>query len=62
MTLDERTRAARFLLHDRDAKFSRSFDEVFCREGIRIVKTPVRCAEGERDRGALRQNRPCRVS
>jgi transposase InsO family protein len=32
----------RFLIRDRDAKYSGRFDEVFRSEGIRIVKTPVR--------------------
>jgi putative transposase len=33
---------ARFLIRDRDSKYSGPFDEVFRSEGIRIVKTPVR--------------------
>jgi hypothetical protein len=33
---------ARFLIRDRDSKYSGSFDEVVRSEGIRIVKTPVR--------------------
>ena len=32
----------RFLIRDRDGKYSGPFDEVFRSEGIRIVKTPVR--------------------
>jgi transposase InsO family protein len=31
----------RFLVHDRDTKFSRAFDEVFRSEGIRVIHTPV---------------------
>ena len=32
----------RFLIPDRDTKFTAAFDEVFRTEGIRIIKTPVR--------------------
>jgi len=31
----------RFLIHDRDTKFSHAFDEVFRSEGIKIIRTPV---------------------
>jgi putative transposase len=40
--LTERSRAAKFLIRDRDTKFTSSFDEVFRTEGIRVIKTPVR--------------------
>jgi putative transposase len=32
----------RFLIHDRESKFSRAFDEVFRSEGITVIHTPVR--------------------
>jgi len=35
----------RFLIHDRDSKFTAAFDEVFRTEGIRIVQTPVRAPQ-----------------
>ena len=37
-----RERPMRFLIHDRDAKFSAAFDEVFRGEGIQVLRTPVR--------------------
>ena len=37
---DEGSRS-RFLIHDRDRKFSHAFDEVFRTEGIKIIRTPV---------------------
>jgi len=40
--LDERSEPLRFLIHDRDAKFSGLFDEVLRTEGIHVIRTPVR--------------------
>jgi len=34
--------SAKFLLRDRDSKFTAAFDEVFRSEGVRIVRLPVR--------------------
>jgi len=40
--LDFSDQGVRFLIRDRDSKYSGPFDEVFRSEAIRIVKTPVR--------------------
>jgi putative transposase len=42
LVLGERGRRVFFLLHDRDAKFSPGFDDVFCSEGGEVLLTPVR--------------------
>ncbi len=42
LAMGERFRAIRFVIRDRDAKYSGPFDEVFRSEGVSIVKTPIR--------------------
>jgi putative transposase len=41
LVLGERGRRRRFVLRDRDTKFTRSFDGVFCAEGAEMLVTPV---------------------
>jgi hypothetical protein len=40
--LQERGCSAKFLIHDRDSKYSGPFDEVFRTEGVRVIRTPLR--------------------
>jgi transposase InsO family protein len=40
MELGVRMEALRFLVRDRDTKFTAAFDEVFQAEGLRIIRTP----------------------
>jgi putative transposase len=40
--LDDRGQRLRFLLHDRDAKFSRAFDAIFHGEAMSVIRTPLK--------------------
>ena len=59
MQLDDEGVRPRFLIRDRDSKFTREFDEVFRSEGIRVIKAPVRApkarAHAERWVGTVRR-------
>jgi putative transposase len=42
MDLDGRAPRVRFLVRDRDSKYSRSFDAVLRSEGMQVIRTPFR--------------------
>jgi hypothetical protein len=49
MDLDNRATSVKFLLRDRDSRFTRPFDAVFAADGIRILTSPPRAPPGECD-------------
>jgi putative transposase len=53
LAVGERLRGVRFVIRDRDSKFSRPFDEVFRTEGVKIIRTPVRAPKAKRVRRAV---------
>ena len=59
MDLGERAGRLKFLIRDRDSKFTVVFDEVFAGNGTRVIRTPVRSpranAFAERFAGTLRR-------
>ncbi len=59
-SLSERATPARFLIHDRDSKFSPAFDDVFRSEGVEIIRTPFRAPQAnafaERFVGTVRRD------
>jgi putative transposase len=41
-TMQDGKGPTRFLIHDRDSKYSGPFDEVFRASGVRVIRTPIR--------------------
>jgi transposase InsO family protein len=42
LAMEDHFTRTQFLIRDRDAKYSRSFDEVFRSEDVRVIRTPIR--------------------
>jgi putative transposase len=59
--IGDRVGSFRFLIRDRDAKFTRRFDDALASQGVRIVKIPLRSAPGELLSETLGTNRTGRV-
>jgi putative transposase len=58
-TLDEQTTVVRFLIRDRDSKFTRAFDDVWRAVGTQVILTPIQApnanAVAERWVGTVRR-------
>jgi putative transposase len=61
-TLAERPTPIRFLMRDRDQKFTERFDEVFRSDGVEIVRNAVSRSASKRGGGAIRAHRSLGVS
>ena len=59
VTLDEEATAVRFLIRDRDSKFTRAFDDIWRAVGAEVIRTPIQApnanAVAERWVGTVRR-------
>jgi hypothetical protein len=61
MALEDHADSVKFLLRDRDTKFTAAFDAAFTGPGVRIIKTPVQAprANATAERWISRARREC---
>jgi hypothetical protein len=59
MNLEDHAGGLKFLIRDRDAKFTDAFDAVLTAAGIRIIKTPVRAPRAIAERWIASAQREC---
>jgi putative transposase len=60
-SLAHRASPPRFLIYDRDSKFSGAFDDVFRSARIEIVRTPIQAPQANAFARALRRHRAARM-